>query len=199
MSGAGLVGAQPKVDIVTKNVSYDNIAHTAKRHSDVAVTVPINPGFSIVIGIQVRKKQAAGATLVITNPPTMPVVKEAPIPPGPEVKKLEKAFPSEAGYRWVAFTGTVPPPPPGPPPVVTNLQTELTVDTSELATHGFQVIPVVVHYGLNTDWEPNHYLIGASIIPGPAQFAVPMRAPRGVGQYAKSAKKGPRPKKKKKR
>jgi hypothetical protein len=152
-----------------------------------------------VIGIEVRKKQAAGATLVITNPPTMPVVKEAPIPPGPEVKKLEKAFPSEAGYRWVAFTGTVPPPPPGPPPAVTNLQTELTVDTSELATHGFQVIPVVVHYGQNTDWEPNHYLIGASIIPGPAQFAVPMRAPRGVGQYAKSAKKGPRPKKKKKR
>ena len=200
MSGGGgpggVVGAQPKVDIVTKNVTHNPGNQTTKRQSDVAVSVPLDTSANFTIGIMVKNNQAATASLVITSPPGMAVVKETPTPMGPEVNKLKAAFPPLAGHRWVAFTGTTPPPlpgPPQPPAPVTNLQTELTVNSNQVARHGFQVIPVLVHY-TNDDWVANHYLIGASIIPGSDHKAVMMRAPRGVGQYTKTPqKKQPRP------
>lgn len=187
MSGAGLVGAQPKVDIVTTDVIPDPNTHTVKRKSDVGVDVPVDPGKNFTIGIMVTNQQAATATLTIVNPPSMAVVKEALN--GPESTKLKQAFTPLAGHRWVAFTGTTAPAasPGSPPPPSMSLQTELTVNSSQIVKHGFQVIPVVAHYS-SDDWTAQHYLIGASIIPGHQQTAVLMRGQRGYGQASARAK-----------
>jgi len=184
MSGAGMVGAQPNIDIVTKNVDHSQPGF-AKRQSDVAVTVPLDVARQFTIGIMVKTKQAASATLAITSPSAMAVVKEAGVA-GPEATKLKQAFPPLAGHRWLAFTGTTPPAS-GTPAAVTNLQTELTVDASQIPAHGFQVVPIVVHYS-NTDWKTQHYLVGASIVPGPQQTAVAMRTQRGRGQASGPAR-----------
>jgi hypothetical protein len=108
---------------------------------------------------------------------------------GPESTKLKNAFQPLAGHRWVAFTGTTLPQP-APPPPVTNLQTSLTVDSSVIDKHGFQLVPVVVHYTAD-DWLVQHYLIGTSIVPGPERLAVEMRAQRGTGQYTPAARSKP--------
>jgi hypothetical protein len=175
MSGGGSQGAQANVDIVTTNINHDPTTQKTKRQSDVAVTVPVNGNSTFVIGIQVRTTQRASATLTITNPPAMNPVKQ-PLN-GPEVGKLRTAFPPPPAHGWVAFVGTVPPGPANP----LSLQTELTVNSSSIPPHGFQVIPVVARHKAD-DWTINHYLIGTSIIPGPQQTAVAFRGARGRGE-----------------
>jgi hypothetical protein len=195
MSGGGGPGANPKVDIKTKSVTHNSANHTVKRDSDVAVTVPLDNSKPFTIGIMVKNNQAATASLVITNPVGMGVVKESLN--GTEATKLKTAFKPLSGHRWVAFTGTTLPQP-APPPPATNLQTELTLDSSQIDQHGFQLVPIVVHYTAD-DWTVQHYLVGTSIIPGPEQLAVGMRAQRGTGHYAPAARSKPQSRPKQRR
>jgi len=174
MSGGGLRGAKPAVDIKTKKANRDAVTGRVKKESDVAIKMKIDKGLPVKIGMRVEQAQAAGVVLKITKP-VMPVTKEATtLPPvaatQPVSFELAAAFPLPAGSteQWVAWTGTIP----GAGQVnKLDLETELEIDGSAIPANGYQMVPVVMTY-VTKAFATDHYLVDSSIIPGETMRAI---------------------------
>jgi hypothetical protein len=196
MSGGGIKGAKPAVDIKTKKAGRDPVTNVVKRESDVAIKMKVDLGKEIKIGMRVEQAQAATVALKIVKPATA-LTKEPtawPAAAGTVPFELAAAFPVPAGSteQWVAWTGFLP----GHGQVnKLDLETELEIDGSAIPAQGFQMIPVIMTYRLN-DLTTDHYLVDSSVVPGQSMAAIPAAiAGKTKKKTAGKAKKKPAGKK----